>query len=46
MGDIALDLAGLGAALTDGTTHIAISGSRDGQSMAWMEHDTDEPYAR
>ena len=35
-----------GAAPADGMTHIAISESRDGQSVVWMEHVTDEQYAR
>ena len=35
-----------GATLTNGMSHIAFSEALDGRSVEWMEHVTDEQYAR
>lgn len=35
-----------GATVTNGMTHIAVSESLDGRSVAWMETVTDEQYRR
>lgn len=35
-----------GAIATTGMSHIAISEARDGKSVEWMEHVTDEQYTR
>jgi quercetin dioxygenase-like cupin family protein len=35
-----------GATATTGMSHIAISEALDGKSVAWMEHVSDEQYAR
>jgi Uncharacterized conserved protein, contains double-stranded beta-helix domain len=35
-----------GATATTGMSHIAISEALDGKSVEWMEHVTDEQYAR
>ena len=35
-----------GATATVGMRHIAITGTVDGKNVDWMEHVTDEQYAR